>query len=190
MLTLFPDQQQLVAQIRGAMGRVRRTLAVAPCGFGKTVCFSHMAQRALARGKRVTILVHRTELVDQVAATLRNFDVPHGVIAAGWYGDHRLPVQVASVFTLTRRLERYAAPDLVIVDEAHHAAADSYRAVLEALGAFDIDGPAVLGVTATPKRGDGIGLGHGHGGIFKEMVIGPLVSGVIPMWLAGSSRCV
>jgi superfamily II DNA or RNA helicase len=171
MLTLFPDQQQLVAQIRRAMTRVRRTLAVAPCGFGKTVCFSHMAQRALARGKRVTILVHRTELVDQVAATLRNFDVPHGVIAAGWYGDHRLPVQVASVFTLTRRLERYAAPDLVIVDEAHHATSGT------TWGRLLAEWPAsyVIGVSATPVRLSGEGLGE----CFDEMVEGPTTADLI-----------
>lgn len=171
MLTLFPDQQQLVTQIRGAMTRVRRTLAVAPCGFGKTVCFSHMAQRALARGKRVTILVHRTELVDQVAATLRNFDVPHGIIAADYYGDHRLPVQVASVFTLARRVGRYAAPDLVIVDEAHHATNGT------TWGRLLSEWPAsyVIGVSATPVRLSGEGLGE----CFDEMVEGPTTADLI-----------
>ena len=107
----------------------------------------------------------------QVAATLRNFDVPHGVIAAGWYGDHRLPVQVASVFTLTRRLERYAAPDLVIVDEAHHATAGT------TWGRLLAEWPAsyVIGVSATPVRLSGEGLGE----CFDEMVEGPTTADLI-----------
>ena len=154
------------------MGR-RSQLLVLPTGGGKTVCFSYMAGRAVEKGLRVWILAHRVELLDQISRTLREFAVPHGVIAPGYIADRRKPVQVASVFTLARRLERYDPPDLIIVDEAHHAiSASTWGKVITAFPAAKL-----LGVTATPIRLSGEGLGD----LFETMVQGPTMRELIDL---------
>ncbi len=131
----------------------RRTLLVIPTGGGKTIIFSELTRRESVKG-RVLILAHRDELIRQAADKLYRSTgifcgIEKGVESSGGMFD----VCVASVQTLSRpnRLEKYP-PDYfraVIVDEAHHCLAESYRRILEHFS------PAlVLGVTATPDRGD------------------------------------
>ncbi len=138
----------------------RRTLLVLPTGTGKTICFSETARRAVNAGGRALILAHREELLSQAADKLKKTS---GLDAAVEKADSHaagsfLPVVVGSVQTLMRenRLKEWG-PDsfsTVIVDEAHHALADSYQRVL---GYFNSSN--VLGVTATPDRGDMKNLG-------------------------------
>jgi superfamily II DNA or RNA helicase len=116
------------------------------------------------------ILVHRQELVDQTSRTLTAFDVPHGVIAAGRTSDGSELIQVASVQTLIRRIDRVMDPDLIVIDEAHHAIAGSWRRVVERF-----DAARVLGVTATPERLDGKGLRD----VFSDLVRGPEVRDLV-----------
>jgi DNA repair protein RadD len=171
-LTLRPYQATLIERTRAnfLVGK-RSQLLVLPTGGGKTVCFSYMAGRAVEKNLRVWILAHRVELLDQISKTLRQFGVPHGVVAPGYLGDRRQPVQVASVFTLARRLDRYDAPDLIIVDEAHHAITDStWGRVITAF-----PNAKLLGVTATPIRLSGEGLGD----LFQSMVVGPTMRDLI-----------
>ena len=173
-ITLRPYQDAIIQKARAnfVMGR-RSQLLVLPTGGGKTVCFSYMAGRAVEKGLRVWILAHRVELLDQISRTLREFAVPHGVIAPGYIADRRKPVQVASVFTLARRLERYDPPDLIIVDEAHHAiSASTWGKVITAFPAAKL-----LGVTATPIRLSGEGLGD----LFETMVQGPTMRELIDL---------
>ena len=82
-----------------------------------------------------------------------------GIVKAAAHELHR-PVTIASVQTVSRpaRLAQLGGFDLIVIDEAHHAVAESYRTILEALRAFETDGPLVLGVTATADRADGRGL--------------------------------
>jgi superfamily II DNA or RNA helicase len=144
----------------------RRVLFVLPTGGGKTYTFVHIAEQAAIRGNRVCILVHRQELVDQSSRSLHAIGCNHGVIAAGYRQDLRQGVQVASVQTLARRLHTIP-PDffqLLIVDEAHHAVAGTWAKVLAAMPRSH-----VLGVTATPERLDGRGLGDQ----FDTMILGP-----------------
>jgi superfamily II DNA or RNA helicase len=157
-------QQGLVDDIRGhfARGAPRICLQLATGG-GKTICFAFIVAAAVAKSSRVLILIHRIELVEQIAATLARFGVPYGIIAAG-YPETDAPVQVASVQTLVRRLDDIGAYDLVVIDEAHHAVAGTWRTILDA-----VPGAKVLGVTATPERLDGKGLGD----VFDELVLGP-----------------
>lgn len=144
---------------------------VCPTGGGKTVMFSYMAQRAVARGGRVVILVHRDELIDQVASTLHRFNVPATFVAPGRKYRHNLPVVVASVFTLKNRLDVVHSPSLVIVDEAHHATAkSSWGRVLNTWSASK-----TVGVTATPQRLSGEGLNE----LFDDMVVGPSTADLI-----------
>lgn len=171
MLQLRPDQSALLSRVRDSLTHARSSLMVAPTGFGKTVCFSWMAQRVVHRKKRVVILVHRDELIDQVAETLRRFGVPCTYVAAGRRYRHEIPVVVASVFTLKNRLHIVHAPDLVVVDEAHHAiAASSWGKVIAAWPQAK-----VVGVTATPQRLAGEGLGE----LFEDMVVGPSTADLI-----------
>ena len=167
MSTLRRYQSEAIDRLRAAYRAGRRALLlVAPTGAGKTVMFAHMTASAVARGLRVLILVHRQELIDQVARAVAT--LPHGIIAAGSVSDLKAPVQVASVQTLARRLKQITwAPDLIVIDEAHHAAAQTWKTVLDAF-------PLAwrLGVTATPERLDGKGLGD----MFEELIIGPTVA--------------
>ena len=84
-LHLRPYQTEIVTEVRSLLKQgKRRPLVVSPTGSGKTVMFSHIAHGAGAKGKRVWILVHRQELIEQTSRTMREFAVPHGIIAAGW----------------------------------------------------------------------------------------------------------
>lgn len=167
MIQLRPYQQQLVNEIRGQyqLGR-KSVLAVLPTGGGKTVCFSHIAQSAAKRGNRVCILVHRAELLEQASRSLRTMGVRHGLIAANRSMDLSHAVQVASVQTLARRLHKLPRDffQLLVIDEAHHSNAGTWARVIEHFHAAKL-----LGVTATPIRGDGRGLGEWY----ESMVLGP-----------------
>ncbi len=160
-------QQQLVNDIRFQyqLGK-RNVLAVMPTGSGKTTCFNHIAQSAARKGNRVCILVHRQELLDQASRSLQAMDVPHGRIAAGRGMDLSHAVQVASVGTIARRLHLLPRDflQLLVVDEAHHTTAGTWSKVVQHFHAAKL-----LGVTATPVRGDGRGLGE-H---YQAMVLGP-----------------
>jgi superfamily II DNA or RNA helicase len=155
-------QVEALNRVAQAMDRgVRRQLLVAATGLGKTIIFAALAERM---GGRTLILAHRDELVAQAAAKVREVwpGVDVGIVKADLDYVHS-QVVVASVQTLARarRLARLAATplfNLVVVDEAHHTAADTYRRVLDAVGAGKQNGPLLLGVTATPDRGDGKGL--------------------------------
>jgi superfamily II DNA or RNA helicase len=167
-LTLRDYQAQAISDLRAAYRQgARAPLLVLPTGGGKTCCFSAITAGAADRGRRVLILVHRRELILQASAKLQLAGVSHGVIAAGHpEADH--PVQVASVQTLARRLHRqHWQPDLIVIDEAHHAVAGTWSSVLNHWPqAFR------LGVTATPVRRDGQGLQK----MFDHMVLGPSVA--------------
>jgi len=163
-MNLRPYQHQLITDIRlqYQLGK-RSVLAVLPTGGGKTVCFSHIAQAAAKKGNRVCILVHRQELLDQAS---RSLPVPHGIIAANRSMDLSHAVQIASVQTVARRLHLLPRDffQLLVVDEAHHTTAGTWAKVVAHFHKAHL-----LGVTATPIRSDGRGLGA-H---YQAMVQGP-----------------
>jgi DNA repair protein RadD len=166
-MNLRPYQHAAIQQIRQAyQQRHRAVLFVLPTGGGKTVVFSHIAEQAAAKGSRIGVLVHRQELLRQASASLASLDVPHGLIAANRSMDLSQPVQVASVQTLARRLHRLPPGlfQLLVVDEAHHSNAGTWAKALAHFSAA-----RVLGVTATPVRCDGRGLGEWY----SHMVMGP-----------------
>jgi superfamily II DNA or RNA helicase len=166
-LNLRPYQQQAINDLRAAFRNgAKAPLLVAPTGAGKTVIFSAIAAATAAKGRNGLILVHRRELVTQASRKLTDAGVAHGIIAAGMDGANA-SIQVASVQTLIRRLQKITtSPDLIIIDEAHHAAAGSWQAIIN-------HWPDVLliGVTATPCRLDGKGLGN----VFDTLIEGPSV---------------
>ena len=177
MMKLRPYQQTGVESIRQRyIEKDSAPLFVLPTGGGKTVIFTHIAGVASKGGKRVWILVHRVELLRQTANALRVAGIHCGMIHSMYTPDILAPVQIASVQTLVRRFKNMDAPDLIIIDEAHHATAGSWRTIIE-----NFPKARTLGVTATPIRGDGYGLGVEFGGVFDSIVIGPQKRELIEM---------
>lgn len=174
-------QQQALDNLRIAYrAGANAPLLCLPTGGGKTVIFSYIAQSAAARNGRVLILVHRRELVQQTSETLANLGLDHGVIAAG-YPMTSNAVQIASVQTLVRRLDNLLAePTLIIIDEAHHAVAGSWAKILERLNEAKL-----LGVTATPMRLDGRGLGD----FFDQLIVGPSVKSLTEQGYLAPAKC-
>lgn len=171
-------QAEMIAEVRENFRRgLNSQLIVSPTGSGKTIAFSYMAQSASRKGKRVGILCHRVELLAQICAALERFEVDHAVVAPGHLVNRKSLVQVASVFALARRLNVYPQFDLLIIDEAHHAIPGStWGAVIAANPQAKL-----LGVTATPERLSG----HGLGDFFKTMVLGPSTASLIERgWLS------
>lgn len=166
-VSLRDYQSRAIDLVRDEMRRGgKRVVLVLPTGAGKTRTAAAVVGRALARGSRVLWLAHRTELIDQTAVTLLAFGLPVSVIAASSAlpVDPAAPVQIASIQTLLARDVRPPA-DLVIWDEAHHAGegAATWTGVLDAYPEA-----RVLGLTATPERGDGTGLAP----LFDRLVVG------------------
>lgn len=169
MLTPRTYQIEALEATNAAIARgVNRPLIALPTGTGKTVVFAHFIKE---RDGRALILAHRDELLRQAGDKIKMVidGAQIGYVKAE-EDDHRNPITIASVQTLSRqkRLDRLDNDyDTIIVDEAHHAAAESYLRIIRHLRGFDEkDAPVVLGVTATPERGDKIGLNC----VFQEIV--------------------
>ena len=158
-MILRPYQEQMVSKAVAALKKHGDTLAVAPTGAGKTVLLSALAGRV---GGKQLILQHRDELTFQNAKKYREVNprVRVGMFNADikdWKGD----ATFAMVQTLCRDRALSTIPklDLLVIDEAHHAVAPSYRKVVDAVRDKNPD-CRIFGVTATPARGDGKGLRH------------------------------
>ena len=160
-MEIRPYQKEAVAAIEGEWGKgVGKTLLVLPTGTGKTVVFCRVTEDQVRNGGRVLILAHRGELLDQAADKLYRFT---GLRCATEKADeHSLGswyrVTVGSVQSMMRENRLKMFPENyfshIIIDEAHHVLSDSYQRVLE-----HFPGANVLGVTATPDRGDMRNLG-------------------------------
>ncbi len=138
----------------------RRTLLVLPTGCGKTIVFAKITEECVRRGDRVLILAHRGELLEQAADKIYKatglgcaVEKAEDSCKGSWFR-----IVVGSVQTLMRekRLGTFPADyfQTIIIDEAHHCISDSYQRVLQ-----HFEGAQVLGVTATPDRGDMRNLG-------------------------------
>ena len=165
--TLRLYQQQAIDELRRkVVSGVSRILLVAPTGSGKTICAASLIESAVAKGSSILFLAHRLELIDQCSRKLDEIGVDHGIIKANHPRSRpALPVQVASVQTLIRRPKPPA--DLVIIDEAHRCLAASYIKILDCYPSAK-----ALGLTATPWRTDGRGLGR----IYEDLVVTASVS--------------
>jgi superfamily II DNA or RNA helicase len=170
MITLRDYQQEMIAGIRGALTRARRVLAQAPTGAGKTALGSFMVSQTASKGLRSMFLVHRTELLRQTAAAFLRQDIEHDTIQAGKGFNPHVKTHVGAIQTVANRLDLVPSPDLLIVDEAHHAVSESWSRVISALNPRFI-----VGLSATPCRLDGRGLQEQ----FDILVPGPRVSDLI-----------
>ena len=166
-LEIRPYQIEAIEELRISVARHGSVVFVLPTGGGKTIVAAMIARMAFSKGNSTLFIVHRRELVGQAVSTLENA-VPGssiGVEARGWPSQPWAPLQIGMVQTLVRRAH-VKRPDLIIVDEAHHSRANSWEKVLSRWP----DVPRI-GLTATPERLDGKGLGQ-H---FNHMVLGPSI---------------
>lgn len=173
MFELRPYQSAAVDALRASLAQGHRSpLLVAPTGSGKTIIARALVEGATAKSKRVLFLAPRRELIFQTCAKLESAGLSYGVIMAGQVPRPWEPVQVACVPTLTTRClrnktARLPQADLLIVDEAHLSLAAETRALLAAY-----PHAVKVGMTATPARTDGKGLGTAY----DDLVMGPSVA--------------
>ena len=164
-------QRQFIEDVRNEFARHKRVVGVAPCGAGKTIMTGWIIREATQRGKRSIFFVHRHELIRQTSETFNRLGIEHGIIAAGVKSQIDLPVQIASVQTLARRLKTIPEPDLLICDECHHILANTYKKIVNAYS-----DSYLLGVTATPQRMGGINLGDIFTSMVKSLTVDELIS--------------
>ena len=179
-IVLRDYQLQLLADLRAALRTHRRVCAVMPTGAGKGQTIGAIARGAAGKGRRVLVLAHRAELIEQLSATVRAWGLEPDLIAPGQQLQGR-QVAVGSVQTVVRRLAQLPAPDLIIQDEAHHlVSGNSWGRIINAW-----PGAHLIGKTATPERLDGKGLGVEAGGFFEALVLGPSAAWLVEQgWLA------
>ena len=175
-------QSDMIEQARALMRRgIRSIILEAPTGAGKTLLTAHMVKSAAAKGLRSFFLMHRVELIDQAAREFQDVGVDFGIISAGYTMEPWHSTMLCSIGTLRRRMDRIKAPDLIIFDEAHHCPAKTNAEIHEAYPkAYHI------GLTATPERLDGKGLGS----YYKEMVKGPAVRWLIEQGFLADYRLI
>jgi superfamily II DNA or RNA helicase len=168
--TLRPYQEHDLHQVRTLFREHRSVLLVQPTGAGKGTLATYIVTSASGRAKRILFLVNRRALVHDMSKRITKLGLDHGVIMGD---DPRrkpwLPVHVASIDTLHRR-QHLPQADLLIIDEAHFAVSPTWMKVVEKYPEAKI-----LGMTATPIRLDGRGLGE----MFSAMVPGPSVQSLI-----------
>ncbi|MCI7739286.1 MAG: DEAD/DEAH box helicase [Lachnospiraceae bacterium] len=161
-MKLRPYQEEAMQAVFGEWEQGRKkTLLVLPTGCGKTIVFAKITEECVRRGKRVLILAHRGELLDQASDKIQKatglrcaVEKAEESCKGSWFR-----IVVGSVQTLMREKRLKTFPSdyfgTIIIDEAHHCISDSYQRVLQ-----HFNGSEVLGVTATPDRGDMRNMGE------------------------------
>ena len=166
---LRPYQASLLDKLKAAYKKgYRKILIQLPTGAGKSVVFSKIISGADKKDSRTLFLVHRRELIKQASGHMDNENVFHGIIMAGQIPNLYEKTQLASVDTLRSRcITSEKAPwpdaDLMVVDEAHHVGSKTYAKIFD-----KYSDKLIVGVTATPCRSDGKGLGR----FFDHLIIG------------------
>jgi superfamily II DNA or RNA helicase len=167
-------QTDLVHQIEAALGNHASVLLQLPTGGGKTHVAAAVIRRWNARKKRVWFVCHTRELIQQTCGKLNALRVSHGVVSPEYLPAYERRVQVCSVDTLRSRIGKLGDllqdPDLIVWDECQHVAAPSWAAIKERYAKA-----RHLGLTATPERLDGTGLGQW----FDHMICGPTTRDLI-----------
>lgn len=189
-ITLHGYQLKLKNDVYGSwQSGNRNTLAVLPTGSGKSICVSDIALDFSKAGAKQSVIAHRNELVSQMSMHLANRKIYHQIIGPDTmisqitkahrkeYGlsfvNPSAPCSVAGVDTIMARSEELKSwanqQDLWTIDEAHHVIKTNKWG--KAVDMFH--NARGLGVTATPSRADGLGLGADYDGVFHDMLIGP-----------------
>lgn len=173
--TLRPYQQQLIAEIyQRIRAGIKRIVAFAPTGSGKTLIGSQIVQHAVSKDKYVLFVVHRDILVQQTAEKLSAFGIAPGFIKSGWAENRNALVQVASVQTMVKRnwWQQYPA-NVVILDEVHLLA---YTLIVQHMMSTVFPEAVYVGLTATPWRTK---KSESLGDFFQALVSAPLPKDLI-----------
>lgn len=175
MIQLRSYQLETIEAIRSEIAHGHRSVCVViPTGGGKTATASEIIRRSVAKGKRCLFVAHRAELIDQAVEALSKAGVNAGAQCASAESAPQpfAPVQVATLQTLIAR--KIVPPaDLIVFDEAHHAPAATFAKFMAQYPPTTV----VLGLTATPERSDGKGLGS----MFDALVVGARVKQLIEL---------
>lgn len=163
-------QNDFIKDLRGQFQKYNRVCGVAPCGAGKTIVAGWIIRNNSAKGQRSIFMVHRKELIEQTSAAFTALGIEHGIISAQCPPQLELPVQIASVQTLTRRLNKIPKPDFIICDECHHILANTYMKIVEAF-----PDAKLLGLTATPQRMGGVRLGKVFDSLVETLSVNELI---------------
>lgn len=172
-ISVYEHQMDVIDRTRQSMAEGnRRVIVRAPTGFGKTRLSAWIVAESVRKGKRALFMVYGKDLVRQAHASYLALGIPAATLMAntrnanGEVYDRSRPVQVASISTLTSRLDRldWLEPDLIITDECRESIVPGYQAVRRRWPqAFEI------GLDATPARADGKGLGQ----VYHDIIHGP-----------------
>ena len=176
-MLLRPRQTVFIERTLAALRDHGNTLAVAPTGFGKTITLAAIVGRLLAGGGRALVLQHRQELVAQNVAKFEiiNPAIPVSIVDATGK-DFAGRAVFAMVPTLARpqTLAKLPPVDLVVIDEAHHAAAETYRRIIDQAKTLNPEA-MVLGLTATPRRSDKLELREVFNGVADQVLLGEVI---------------
>lgn len=179
-------QKKIISGLRTHIAAgASRILIESMTGSGKTTVGAEIFRQVIGQGKRGLWIAHREELITQAHERLALFGIEAGIIKSGYPESPELPAQVASIQSLINRLDTITPPDVIVIDETHHAIAPTYRRVISAF-----PDAKVIGLTATPWIADGRGLGE----VFEHMIEGPQSSQliqegfIVPAKVIGSDR--
>lgn len=154
-MNLRPYQQQAITGIRQAFAdNIKRVCYVAPCGAGKSLILAYIAQHAAQKHNNVLFIIHREELLNQIKQDV---------------GEHE-HITMLMAQTAVRRLDKIPTPMIIISDEFHHGVANTWRKIFD-----HFKDAYIIGLTATPARLDGSGLGD----ICDKLIIGPTAEQLI-----------
>lgn len=154
MITLYPHQQKFIDDIRKTMMSNNAILAQASVGFGKTIIAAYLCKQVIRKNKTMFFCVHTKDLLTQTCKAFDKFKIDFGIIASGHPSKKSL-IQICSMNTLYRRMDKYTAPDILVIDEAHFACSGSWSKIINH---YKDQGSYILGLTASPHRLSGEGL--------------------------------
>jgi len=154
-VNLYPDQSDLVARVRKSMSKHKAVLMQSCTGSGKTIMALDMIAGAYAKGSSCVFTVPRKELLAQTIQTIQTLDIPFGVISPYYTPNPLAKIQIAMTPTLSRRLDKYAAPKILFVDECHYGGADLDRVIDWSRNG----GGWRVGLSATPLKTNGKPMG-------------------------------
>ncbi len=157
-------QAKAIEKIKASFVRGNKSvLAVLPTGAGKTVIAGFLTSAILSKGNSAYFIVHRKELIDQTSKTFAEMEIDHGIVCSGYPKEYHKKIQICSVQTIIRILDKFEAPDLAFFDEAHLSANASTQKIFNYF-----EKSYKIGLTGSPARLDGKPLDH-----FNDMILGP-----------------
>lgn len=170
-MQLRPYQERMIVQARQELRSKRSICLVLPTGGGKGQMLSYLSRASADKGLRTLVIAHRVEICEQLVSNATDWGVRFGRIMRGApFAPTLAPVQIGMAQTAVRRLDRMPKFDLIVIDEAHHAVVGQWRKIAD-----HFPDAKLVGLTATPQRLDGKGLG----GLFESLVVGPAMSDLI-----------